>query len=85
MLLGEIALAAETSPEKLADAAFDALPDNCFGQYDGLIAILTLAVKEDPAAATIRVRRPWSYKRNPELEQQPRGEGVGQRRANLDR
>jgi len=43
-LLGEIALAAGTPPEALADAAVEALRDNCFGQYDGLIAILTPAL-----------------------------------------
>ncbi|MDP3960216.1 MAG: hypothetical protein Q8Q26_09200, partial [Pseudorhodobacter sp.] len=43
-LLGEIALAAGTSPEALADAALEALRDNGYGQYDGLIAILTPAL-----------------------------------------
>ncbi len=43
-LLGEIALAAGTPPEALADAAVDALRDNGYGQYDGLIAILTPAL-----------------------------------------
>jgi len=43
-LLGEIALAAGTPPETLADAAIDALRDNGYGQYDGLIAILTPAL-----------------------------------------
>ena len=43
-LLGEIALAAETPPEALADAAVEALRDNGYGQYDGLIAILTPAL-----------------------------------------
>jgi len=43
-LLGEIALAAGTPPEALADAAVEALSDNGYGQYDGLIAILTPAL-----------------------------------------
>jgi len=43
-LLGEIALAAGTSPEDLADAAVEALCDNGYGQYDGLIAILKPAL-----------------------------------------
>ena len=43
-LLGEIALAAGTPPEALADAALEALRDNGYGQYDGLIAILTPAL-----------------------------------------
>ena len=43
-LLGEIALAARTPPEALADAAVEALRDNGYGQYDGLIAILTPAL-----------------------------------------
>ena len=45
-LLGEIALAAGTPPEELADTAIDALRDNGYGQYDGLIAILTPALGE---------------------------------------
>jgi len=43
-LLGEIALAAGTPAEQLADAAVEALRDNGYGQYDGLIAILTPAL-----------------------------------------
>jgi len=43
-LLGKIALAAGTPPEALAAAAIDALRDNGYGQYDGLIAILTPAL-----------------------------------------
>ena len=43
-LLGEIALAAGTPPEALAAAAVEALRDNGYGQYDGLIAILTPAL-----------------------------------------
>lgn len=43
-LLGEIALAAGMPPEALADAALEALRDNGYGQYDGLIAILTPAL-----------------------------------------
>jgi hypothetical protein len=46
VLLGEIALAAGTPPEALADTAIDALRDNGYGQYDGLIAILTPALGE---------------------------------------
>ena len=43
-LLGEIALAAKASPEALAEAAVEALRDNGYGQYDGLIAILSPAL-----------------------------------------
>ena len=43
-LLGEIAVAAGTPPEALADAALEALRNNGYGQYDGLIAILTPAL-----------------------------------------
>ncbi len=43
-LLGAIALAARTPPEALAEAAVEALRDNGYGQYDGLIAILTPAL-----------------------------------------
>lgn len=43
-LLGEIAVAAGTAPEALADVAVEALRDNDYGQYDGLIAILTPAL-----------------------------------------
>ena len=43
-LLGEIALVAGTPHEVLADATVDALRDNGYGQYDGLIAILTSAL-----------------------------------------
>jgi hypothetical protein len=43
-LLGEIAVAAATPPWALADAALEALRDNGYGQYDGLIAILTPAL-----------------------------------------
>ncbi len=45
-LLGEIALAAGTPPEALADAAIEALRDNGYGQYDSLIAILTPGLLE---------------------------------------
>lgn len=43
-LLGEIAFAAAPPPERLADAVVEALGDNVYGQYDGLIAILTPAL-----------------------------------------
>jgi len=43
-LLGEIALAAGAPPEALADAVVEALRDNGYGQYDGLIPILTPAL-----------------------------------------
>ena len=49
-LLGEIALAAGTPPEALADAALEALRDNGYGQYDSLIAILTPALGADGLA-----------------------------------
>lgn len=38
--LGEIAVAARIAPEALADRAFDALRENDYGQYDGLIEVL---------------------------------------------
>jgi hypothetical protein len=44
VLLGEIALAAGPPPEALADAAVEALRDNGYGQYDGLIGVLTPAL-----------------------------------------
>ena len=40
LALGAVALAAQPQPDVLARAAFDALHDNAYGQYDGLIAIL---------------------------------------------
>ena len=49
-LLGEIALAAGTPPDWLADAAVEALRDNGYGQYDGLIAILTPALGKEGLA-----------------------------------
>jgi hypothetical protein len=49
-LLGEIALAAGAQPELLADAVVEALRDNGYGQYDGLIAILTPALGEEGLA-----------------------------------
>jgi len=49
-LLGEIALAARTPPEALADVAVEALRDNGYGQYDGLIAILTPALEAEGLA-----------------------------------
>ena len=49
-LLGETALAAGTPPEALADTAFEALRDNGYGQYDGLIGILTPALGEEGLA-----------------------------------
>lgn len=54
-LLGEIALAAGTRPEALADAAVEALRDNGCGQYDGLIAILTPALGAE-GLAHLKVR-----------------------------
>jgi len=48
--LGELALAAGTPSESLADAAIEALRDNGYGQYDGLIAILTPALGEEGLA-----------------------------------
>jgi hypothetical protein len=48
-LLGELALAAAPPPERLADAAV-ALGDNGYGQYDGLIAILTPALGNEGLA-----------------------------------
>jgi hypothetical protein len=42
--LGEMAQAAKASPEELAERTFNALIDNDYGQYDGLIAVLTPAL-----------------------------------------
>lgn len=42
--LGEIALAAKPTPASLAEAAVEALHDNAYGQYDGLIAHLSPAL-----------------------------------------
>lgn len=42
--LGDIALAAQPAPEALADAAVDALHDNVYGQYGGLISDLAPAL-----------------------------------------
>ena len=57
-LLGQIALAAKTPPEALADAALEALRDNGYGQYDGLIAILTPALgPRDSRISSIASRR----------------------------
>ena len=42
--LGELALAARSPPETVADAAIEALRDNDYGQHDGLIEILTPAL-----------------------------------------
>jgi hypothetical protein len=42
--LGAIAAAATVAPERLADQAFQALNQNDYGQYDGLIAVLTPAL-----------------------------------------
>ena len=42
--LGPLAMAADGPPETLAEAAFAALQDNDYGQYDGLIEILTPAL-----------------------------------------
>ncbi len=53
-LLGEIALAAKTPPEALAEAAIDALRDNGYGQYDGLIAILTPALGAEGGKILVR-------------------------------
>jgi hypothetical protein len=46
-LLGEIALVAGTLPEALGDATVEAMRDNGYGQYDGLIAILAPALGAD--------------------------------------
>jgi tetratricopeptide (TPR) repeat protein len=42
--LGEIATAAQPDPARLADEVFQALTDNGFGQYDGLIGVLAPAL-----------------------------------------
>jgi hypothetical protein len=42
--LGAIAGTADVAPERLADQAFQALNQNDYGQYDGLIAVLTPAL-----------------------------------------
>ncbi len=48
--LGEVAKAAGPQPEPLARQVFDALQDNGFGQYDGLIAIIAPALGADGVA-----------------------------------
>jgi hypothetical protein len=45
--LGAIAAAATVAPERLADQAFQALNQNDYGQYDGLIAVLTPALGQE--------------------------------------
>ena len=42
--LGEIAQAAKVAPEILAERAFNALNENDYGQYDGLIGVLSAAL-----------------------------------------
>jgi hypothetical protein len=42
--LGEIAQAAKVAPEILAERAFNALNENDYGQYDGLIGVLSPAL-----------------------------------------
>ena len=42
--LGDIACANRPDPHKLADRAFEALTQNAYGQYDGLIGALTPAL-----------------------------------------
>lgn len=56
-MLGEVALAAGPPPEALADAAIEALRDNGYGQYDGLIAILTPALGAEGLAHLSRLRK----------------------------
>lgn len=48
--LGEVAKAAGAAPEALARQVLDALQDNGFGQYDGLIAIIAPALGPDGIA-----------------------------------
>ncbi len=48
--LGEVAKAASAAPEALARQVLDALQDNGFGQYDGLIAIIAPALGADGVA-----------------------------------
>jgi hypothetical protein len=48
--LGEVAKAAGAAPEALARQVLDALQDNGFGQYDGLIAIIAPALGPDGVA-----------------------------------
>ena len=48
--LGEVAKAADAAPEALARQVLDALQDNGFGQYDGLIAIIAPALGADGVA-----------------------------------
>lgn len=79
-LLGEIALAARTPPEALADAAVEALRDNGYGQYDGLIAILTPALGVEGLAhlkAQIEVLAAAQVPVPPKGEWEPVGYGSG--------
>lgn len=48
--LGEVAKAAGQEPEELARQVLDALQDNDFGQYDGLIAIIAPALGPEGVA-----------------------------------
>lgn len=45
--LGTLAEAAEITPERLADRVLDALTENDYGQFDGLIAALTAPLGEE--------------------------------------
>lgn len=48
--LGEIAKAAQPEPNTLADRVFEALQENDYGQYDGLIPLLTPVLGADGLA-----------------------------------
>lgn len=79
-LLGEIALAVEPEPKVLADAAVEALSDNGYGQYDGLIAILTPALGAEGLAhlkLRIEALAATSVPVPPKGEWEPVGYGSG--------
>lgn len=58
--LGDVAAAAPADPEGLADQAFDALQDNGYAQYDGLVAVLAPALGERGLAQLERRLKAWA-------------------------
>ena len=58
--LGEIAAAARPDPEGLAEHAFDALQDNGYAQYDGLVAALAPALGEPGLTYLENHLRAWA-------------------------
>lgn len=78
--LGPIAESARVLPEKLADQTYDALTANDFGQYDGLIEILTPALG-DRGLSHLKERMivlsNTPVQRPPEAEREVVGYGMG--------